>query len=437
MIVIIGGGESGVGAALLAKANGIVCFLSDESKINEKNLEELIENEIDFESGVHELVYDIQPEFVVISPGVPEDAPVIKVFKERAIDIISEIEFAFRYCRGVVLAITGSNGKTTTTNLIYHILETNNLTAVKCGNVGYSFSRAVSLYSEAYFVVEVSSFQLDGIRKFKPNVAILLNITPDHLDRYHYNFEKYIFSKFKIFKNLLEGDLLIINKQDPVIARYFIPSTCKAIIKEINCTLDEAELVYNGIELMADLSMTNLKGKHNAINASASIEALKFVGLNSEQIQMGLNSFVNDAHRLESVGIIEGVEYINDSKATNVDSVYWALDTMKKRVIWIAGGQDKGNDYSVLQSLVKLKVKALIALGANNEKIMNSFEESSLLIVNTNNMSDAVKEATSVSEPGDVVLLSPACASFDLFNNYEHRGNCFKAEVKKLNNISL
>ena len=432
MILILGAGESGVGAALLAKKFSIPVFVSDCNSIRPSFLKELIDNEIDFEEGSHSLAFDISPDFVVKSPGIPDQSEIVIHFKDMGTSLISEIEFAYTYCKAKIIAITGSNGKTTTTNLIYHLLHESKKNVVKAGNVGFSFSRAVAEKDWEYIVLELSSFQLDGIENFKSHIAVLLNITPDHLDRYHQRFDLYVNSKFRITLNQSKDDYLIYYGKDTAINDYLSSHSLNSKLIALIPELDENDIIRLNGEKLADLSTSHLKGRHNAINAACAIQAVKLLGLSNENIQEAINNFINDPHRLESVLTIDGVEFINDSKATNVDSVFWALDAMKKKVVWIAGGQDKGNDYTVLKPLIEKKVKALICLGVDNVKLINAYQGIIPVIKDTHDIHDAVNIAYESASSGDVVLLSPACASFDLFKNYEDRGLQFKKEVNVL-----
>ncbi|MBK8956258.1 MAG: UDP-N-acetylmuramoyl-L-alanine--D-glutamate ligase [Saprospiraceae bacterium] len=437
MVLILGAGESGVGAALLARKMGLSVFVSEKGLIRSQFKEELILNQIDFEEGSHEIAEQLQPDLLVKSPGIPDEAEILTHFKSKDIPSISEIEFAYPYCKGIIIGITGSNGKTTTTNLAYHLLHENGIKVCKCGNVGLSFARAVALGGYDYYVLELSSFQLDGIEKFTPTIAILLNITPDHLDRYGYKMERYIASKFRIAMNQKPEHTFIVFEGDRYIMQYLAEHPVQSEMVFVKPELSNSGIIYSDGKKIADTNTTKLKGRHNAINMTCATEVALRCGLTSVQIQNALNTFVNDPHRLESIGEINGVEFINDSKATNVDSVFWALDAMQKPVIWIAGGQDKGNEYQVLVPLISKKVKALIAMGVDNSKILKSFDGIVQEIRDTNSMADAMEAAMNIAQAGDVVLLSPACASFDLFKNYEDRGNQFKETFRifKLNTI--
>lgn len=433
MLVILGGGESGMGAALLAHKLSIPVFLSDSGLIKEEFRNHLIEKEIDFEEGGHEIVYDLIPTLVIKSPGIPDDTKIIQYFTSQDVEVISEIEFAFRHCTGKIIAITGSNGKTTTTNLIYHILKTADISVAKVGNVGYSFARSVAESKHQYYVIEVSSFQLDSIRLFRPYIGIILNITPDHLDRYQYKFENYIASKFRIALNQTEADHIILYKDESIL-KYYSNMNISSVIHWMKADLNSENTVIINEEKGPSIQNSVLQGRHNAMNISCAVEACKIVGIDSTIIQSAINSFRNDPHRLEHLATIKGVKYINDSKATNVDSVYWALDALNSRIIWIAGGQDKGNDYNSVLPLVKSKVKCLVALGVDNTKLIDFFSPY-VNVIDTHSMKDCVAHCGQLAETGDVVLLSPACASFDLFNNYMHRGEEFRNEVLSLKNL--
>ncbi len=432
MVLILGAGESGVGAALLAKKLGISVFVSDFSLIRAGFKEEFIQNEIDFEEGSHDLALETNPEYIIKSPGIPDDSEILNFFKGKGVAVISEIEFAYRHCEGNIIAITGSNGKTTTTNLCYHLLASAGRRVVKAGNVGYSFARAVAQGMYQDYVLELSSFQLDGIVHFKAHIAILLNITPDHMDRYNNRMDLYVASKFRIACNQDATDYLIFYSADPNISDYLSRHPQKSKLIPLHPMLDEQEQVIQDSVVLARLETTRLKGRHNAINVACAVTAAELSGVDALTIQSALEQFVNDPHRLELIETIDGTDYINDSKATNVDSVFWALDAMKRPVVWIVGGLDKGNDYTVLEHLVRQKVKAIVCLGKDNFKVIRAFKDIVPVIVDTHSMADAVAAAAGHAAPGDLVLLSPACASFDLFHNYEDRGNQFRQAVKLL-----
>ena len=434
MIVILGAGESGIGAALLAKKKGLIAFVSDQGTIKPSFQKELVDNEIDFESEGHHIIFDFVPEYVVKSPGIPDHSDIVKFYQHKGIKIISEVEFAYQFVNGIIIAITGSNGKTTTTNLSYHLLNQAGRNVIKCGNVGYSFARAVSQQDWEIYVLELSSFQLDGIDQFRPNIAVLLNITPDHLDRYNNSLDEYAASKFRIFENQKSEDYAIYYSKDSVIQSKLKTFHINASSIEVDPLLSTIGTLSDHQETLANLSTTVLRGKHNAINATCSIRAVQLLDLEPDKIQAGLNSFVNDPHRLELIAEVNQIKFINDSKATNVDSVFYALDSIERDIVWIVGGLDKGNDYSVILPLVKERVKSIIALGKDNTKLISYFSKTGIPIADTHSMEDAVQKSFELAAFQDTVLLSPACASFDLFQNYEHRGNCFKEEVlKRLN----
>lgn len=429
-ITILGAGESGVGAALLAKHQGYEVFVSDGGNIRKQFRKELIDNNIDFESGMHSFARIYRTDLVVKSPGVPNDSPAVKLCKKVGLQVISEIEFASRHTSAKIIAITGSNGKTTTTLLTHHLLKNAGLNTIAGGNLGTSFARLLLDKPADIYVLEISSFQLDDIDSFKPEVAVILNITPDHLDRYEGSMKKYADAKFKIIKNQKESDALIFYSKDDEINnrlnKYNYPGSLIGTPENIaagnSIPLGDFEI---------DFSKCSLKGPHNKINAFCALQAALIFGVKQEDLQSGLDSFVNAPHRLEKVAEKDGITFINDSKATNVDATYFALKAMEQKVIWIAGGVDKGNDYEVLLPLAKEKVKALICLGIKNEKLKTTFDGLVPKIVEANNMKLAVKMASDLAEAGETVLLSPACASFDLFKNYIDRGEQFKNSVSK------
>jgi UDP-N-acetylmuramoylalanine--D-glutamate ligase len=439
-LVILGGGESGVGAALLAKARGIDVFVSDKGILSDHYRDELIQNDIAFEEGCHSQSRILQAAEVVKSPGIPESTPLIMALKERGIPVISDIELAGRYSKSRMIGITGSNGKTTTTMWLHHTLKKAGVDAVLAGNVGVSPCRTLARRDPQCFVIELSSFQLDVMFQFRCNTAILTNITPDHLDRYDYKFQNYINAKLRILQNQTPDDIFIYGGDDPVL---------KANLKEVkpvsqwlsfSASNDAAAKVqgenmvlsFKGVTLVMPVADISLKGRHNLYNAMAVGLAALSMGLTPADVRAGLMSFQGVEHRLEPAGVINGVTYINDSKATNIDSTWYALESMTKPVIWIAGGTDKGNDYSTLLDMVRQKVKALVCMGVDNSKLVSAFTGEVSNVADTASLDEAMKEASRLAEPGDVVLLSPACASFDLFNNYEHRGQLFKTWV--LNN---
>ena len=429
--VVLGAGESGVGAAILAQKLGHDVFVSDKGKIREHYKEELNNKGIPYEEGQHDEKRILQADQVIKSPGIPDTVPIVVRLKESNTPVISEIEFAFPHTNAFLIGITGSNGKTTTTMLIHHLLQTAGWHVGLAGNVGYSFARNVAEQTYDYYVLELSSFQLDGIRTFRPDIAILLNITPDHLDRYDYQLENYIRSKFRIIQNCKEGDLFLYHGNDENTTSFL--ELARGEVKKIamNEQMIEGHVLHLNGEVF-DLKSTALRGRHNYSNALFAIYTLMYLGIEKEVIEQGLRSFVPVSHRLEPVGEIAGVLYLNDSKATNVDAVYYALEAMEQPVIWIVGGTDKGNDYEPLYPLVRQKVKAVVCLGADNRKLKTVFEKMVPQFEETDSAEMAVKVASRLAKAGDAVLLSPACASFDLFKNYIDRGDQFRAAVKKM-----
>lgn len=428
-IAILGGGESGVGAALLAQKQGFEVWVSDKGKIKEGFKTELLDNGLPYEEGQHTRERLFDADEIVKSPGIPDQAPLIGELVAAGIPVISEIEFASRFTTATLIGITGSNGKTTTTRLTYHLLQTAGLDVGMAGNVGRSFARILTDEPRAYYVLELSSFQLDGIDRFRPHIAMLLNITPDHLDRYDYKLENYVRSKFRILRNQKPEDLFLYNGDDPNIRAFLGDHPPKPRRIAITGAGIEGDRIHAG-DWTFDLGTTALRGRHNAMNALFAVNAARELGAAEAAARQGLETFVNAPHRLEPVGEIGGVTFLNDSKATNVDAVFYALEAMRQPVVWIVGGQDKGNDYEPLLGLVREKVKALVCLGVDNQKIIEAFGSLGKKIVETRSAADAVAAATQLAEPGDVVLLSPACASFDLFRNYEDRGDQFRAEVR-------
>ncbi|KHE68623.1 MULTISPECIES: UDP-N-acetylmuramoyl-L-alanine--D-glutamate ligase [Capnocytophaga] len=441
-LVILGGGESGVGTAILAKQKGWSVFLSDRGALKPQYRDILSRQNIDYEEGSHDEARILAADCIMKSPGIPDKADIIKKAREKQIPIISEIEFASQYTHSTIVAITGSNGKTTTTLLTHHIFKQAGLEVGLGGNIGYSFAELVAHSNPPYYVLEISSFQLDGIEHFAPHIAVLLNITPDHLDRYDYKFENYIASKFRIAMNQTANDYFIYDADDPVINDWLTthPLKPKCIGFSIEKELSEgAFLKDNKIHIMLenqttviDVEEISLKGKHNIKNTMAAAVAARLVNIRNASLRESLKGFQGAAHRLEEVKVVEGVTYINDSKATNVNSVYFALDTIKTPIVWIVGGQDKGNDYNSLLPYVHQKVKAIVCLGVDNTPILQSFYNVIDNMVETRSMEEAVKMAQRFATAGDTVLLSPACASFDLFKSYEDRGDQFKAAVAKL-----
>lgn len=431
-IVILGAGESGVGAARLAKKHGYEVFVSDKGPVKKEYKEALISWDISFEEEQHTTEKILNASEIVKSPGIPEKADLIQQAYNKGIPVISEIEFASRYTRAKIIGITGSNGKTTTTKLTGHLLQSAGIDAAIGGNVGLSFAGLVAEKDYPVFVLELSSFQLDGIKEFRPDVAVLLNITPDHLDRYGYKMENYVRSKFRIGMNQHRGDMFIYNSEDTVIRQYLNGIDPEVEMVPVSPDLFKDGKLFDGEDTWFDMTKCRLKGPHNMLNAICAVKSALAVGASREGIQQGLDTFVNAPHRLEVVETVGGVEFINDSKATNVDSVYWALRAMDKPVVLILGGQDKGNDYTPILPLVKEKVKGIVCMGLDNEKIVKVFSPILSQITETRSAEEAVQVAFNMAEPGDVVLLSPACASFDLFNNYEHRGEMFKKAVRNL-----
>ena len=442
-IVILGAGESGVGAALLAQQQGYEVFVSDAFLINPVFKNELVLNGIDFEEKIHTAEKVSAADLIMKSPGIPEKSEVVQELRKREIELISEIEFAYRY-KGdsKIIAITGSNGKTTTTAMVYHICKEATLNCAMVGNIGYSFARQVATDPKKLYVAEISSFQLDDIKTFRPDVVVLTNITKDHLDRYEYNFENYIKSKFNIIKNQAENDVFIYNADDEVTVKYLnkflnrtnpLPiSMRKSLPEGAYIISSEVHIKWQNEEMTMSIDDFAVKGKHNQYNTMAAGLSAVIMHIRKERIRDAIQTFQSLAHRMETVATIRGVEFINDSKATNTNSTWYALEAMTKPTILILGGIDKGNDYSFIKDLVKEKVKAIVCMGIDNRKIHEAFGNEVGLMVNTDNAKDAVQSAYHFANKGDVVLLSPACASFDLFNNYEDRGKQFKEAVKDL-----
>ena len=442
-MVILGAGESGVGAALLAQQQGYSVFVSDASLINPVFKNELSGSKIDYEEGKHTREKILNADLVVKSPGIPEKNELVKEIRKKGIEIVSEIEFAYMY-KGdsKIVAITGSNGKTTTTALVYHIFKHAELDCALVGNIGFSFARQVATEPKKVYVAEISSFQLDDIKTFRPDIAILTNITEDHLDRYEYNFENYIKSKFSIIKNQQEQDVFIYNADDQITIKYLnkflnrtkaLPiSMRKSLPQGAYITNAEMHIKWKNEEMNMSVEDFAVKGKHNQYNTMAAGLSAVVMDIRKEKIRDAVQTFQSLEHRMETVATIKGIEFINDSKATNTNSTWYALESMTKPTILILGGVDKGNDYSFIKDLVKEKVKAIVCMGKDNRKIHEAFGNDVELMVNTDNAKDAVQAAFHFADKGDVVLLSPACASFDLFKNYEDRGNQFKEAVKDL-----
>ncbi|MBQ7774204.1 MAG: UDP-N-acetylmuramoyl-L-alanine--D-glutamate ligase [Bacteroidales bacterium] len=441
-VVVLGGGESGTGSAVLAKVKGLDVFLSDSGKLKEDAKELLRKWDIDFEEGGHTIEKILNADEVIKSPGIPETAPLIVAIREKGIKIISEIEFAGRYCNAKKICITGSNGKTTTTSLIYFMLKNAGLNVGLGGNIGQSYAYQVATERYDYYVLELSSFQLDGMYEFKADIAILMNITPDHLDRYDFKMQNYINSKFRITQNMKEEDCFIFCKDDPVtigelekiVTRAkMLPFTQKEEVGE-GAWIDDGKMFVNvnGDVDFIYLKELALQGKHNVYNSMAAAIAAKAIKIDKKVIRESLMTFSGVEHRMEKVMKIKNVLYINDSKATNVDSAWYALDSMTTPVVWIAGGKDKGNDYAPLYDLVKDKVRVLICMGLHNEKLHENFADKVDMIFDVQSAKDAVAKAYEVAQPGETVLLSPCCASFDLFKSYEDRGRQFKDAIREL-----
>lgn len=440
-IVVLGGGESGCGAAYLAKKQGLEVFLSDKGAIKDNYKQFLIENEIEFEEGSHDEERILDANWIVKSPGIPKKAGIIQQIQEKGIRLSSEIEFASEFTDAKIIAITGSNGKTTTTSLIYYILKNDGLNVGLGGNIGYSFAKQVADENHEYYVLEVSSFQLDDIQNFRPYISLLLNLSKDHLDQYNYNYEEYALAKFRIAENQENDNFFIYNKDDEMSKNILEKLEIKAKMIPFSTKekLSEGGFINNDkieVKLQDDFSMKidelSLMGNHNVANSLAASIAGKILEINNESIRNSLMTFQAVEHRLELVTEIDGVKYINDSKATNVNATYYALESMKTPTVWIVGGLDKGNDYSEIEDLVKRKVKAIVCLGIDNEKIINFFKDKKEFIYDTSSMEKAVEISKSLAQKGDTVLLSPCCASFDLFKSYEDRGNQFKQQVLKV-----
>ena len=441
-LVILGGGESGVGTALLGKEKGYEVFVSDKGTIKEKYKQVLIHNEIEWEDENHAEEKILNADIVMKSPGIPDKAPLVKQIRDKGILVVSEIEFASKFTNATIIGITGSNGKTTTASLAHHILK-QELNVGLAGNIGDSFAKQVLEEDFENYVLEISSFQLDDIVDFKPHIAVITNITPDHLDRYDYQFEKYIASKFRIAMNQTKYDYLIYDADDNVIVNHLKNNPVQSILLPFSLTkkiengayLDDNNIritINNNNQIIMPTTNLTLEGKHNVKNAMAASTVAHLLKIRKQTIRESLENFHGVEHRLEQVLKINKVQYVNDSKATNVNATYYALESMDTPTVWIVGGEDKGNNYEELFSFVNEKVKAIICLGVDNEKLMKTFGGMVDVIVETQFMSEAVKIAYKITEAGDSVLLSPACASFDLFENYEDRGRQFKNAVRNL-----
>jgi UDP-N-acetylmuramoylalanine--D-glutamate ligase len=441
-LVVLGAGESGVGTAILGKQKGYEVFVSDKGEIKEEYKKVLEHFEIEWEENQHTEAKILNADLVMKSPGIPDKVSLVKKLVDSGISVISEIEFASKYTDATIIGITGSNGKTTTTMLTNHLLKEGGLHVGMAGNIGDSYAKMVAENDFSHYVLEISSFQLDGVLDFKPKVAIITNITPDHLDRYDYKFENYITSKFRITRNQDANDYLIYDADDEVIVNWLkdnpvqsklVPFSLKRELKW-GAWLDK-NIIRINIEpktLKMSTDFLTLEGQHNVKNAMAAGLASLLVNVRKETILQSIQNFQGAPHRLEKVLKINHVEYVNDSKATNINATYYALDGIRKPIVWIVGGVDKGNDYAELMPLVREKVKGIICLGMDNSKLIETFGNVVEPLVETFSMEEAVKVAYKMSDRGDTVLLSPACASFDLFENYEDRGNQFKAAIKKL-----
>jgi len=441
-IVVLGGAESGVGAAVLAKVKGFDVFLSDFGKIKPEYLKMLEDWDIPFEQGGHTPEKILNADEVIKSPGIPSTAPMVRELLAQGTHIVSEIEFASRYDSAKKICITGSNGKTTTTSLIHYLLKEAGLNVGLGGNIGKSYAFQVATEQHDYYVLEISSFQLDDTYEFRPDIAIITNITPDHLDRYDHKMENYINAKFKIARNLRPEDCFIFDSDDKITIEHLSRIILKAKMlpftqeKEVGqgAFVRDGQIVvrYGEEESRIYLNELALGGRHNVYNSMAAALAAKASGIDDETIRKSLKTFTPIEHRLEPVLTVKDVLYINDSKATNIDSAWYALECQTNPVVWIVGGTDKGNDYSILDDLVRTKVKAIVCMGVDNTKIRAAYAKFGLPIVDTGSAEEAVKASSELACPGDVVLLSPCCASFDLFDNYEDRGRKFKNAVRHL-----
>jgi len=441
-IVILGAGESGTGAAILAKSKGFDVFVSDKGLLKNKYKQILIENAIPYEEEMHTESLILNADEIIKSPGIPFTAAIIEKAVGLNIPVIDEIEFAFRYTTAKIIGITGTNGKTTTTLLTYHLLKSAGYNVGLAGNVGQSFALSVSENNYDWYVLELSSFQLDGTKTFRPDIGILLNITPDHLDRYQYSMQQYVLSKFQLIANMRNSDSFIYFEDDGHIASQFANSNISGSLFPVS--IKNETLVYVSGEIMnwhvgsvsmsINQSETTLRGKHNQVNTLASVTAALIAGVDEANIRKALGNFKNAPHRLEKIATIQSVSFINDSKATNVDSVKYAIDSFKEPLVWIAGGIDKGNDYKLIESLIRDKVHTLICLGKDNAKLIKAFKDKVSQVFETESVKEAVGLGLACAKPGDVVLLSPACASFDLFKNYEDRGEQFRQSVLDLKN---
>ncbi len=440
-IVVLGAGESGIGAALLAKKKGFDVFLSDKKNIAEELQVLLNKESIGWEAGMHTLEFMKGVRTVVKSPGIPDTLPLIQDLKKQGSKIISEIEFASQYTHATLIGITGTNGKTTTTMLTYEILKNAGLNVGLAGNIGTSFARQVAQEEFDYYVLEISSFQLDNIRNFAPHISVITNITPDHLDRYQYSLEEYIQAKLKIFQNQSQKDFILFNVDDPILSEALSNHQSKAIKipygfenQDQGVTHKKNHFVFKqkNKEVMINTAQFTLAGRHNLLNAMAAATIGSLLDISKESIRDSLTHFKGAPHRMEKVLTIQRVNYINDSKATNVNATYFALESIGTPLVWIVGGVDKGNNYDSLLPLIRTKAKAIVCLGVDNQKLKDTFEGITDIFIETQSMTEAVKIAHKVAGPKETVLLSPACASFDLFKNYEDRGDQFKSAVRNL-----
>ncbi len=441
-IAILGGGESGVGTALLAKQKGYEVFLSDFGLIKQKYKKVLEENAVEWEEGTHTEERILAADIVMKSPGIPDKVTIVKAIKEKGIPVVSEIEFAYAYAQNISIGITGSNGKTTTTLLTHHVLKEAGLNIGVAGNIGDSFAEQIAVAPDKIYVLELSSFQLDGIETYKPHIAVITNLSPDHLDRYDYKYENYIEAKFRITKNQTEEDFLIYDDDDEEIKKWLSTHKVKAqlvpfsLTKKLNqgAYLEDNNIrsMINDEKVIIPIKEIAIEGKHNVKNAMAATLVAQMMKVRKQTIRESLSNFQGAEHRLEKVAKINKVQYINDSKATNVNATYFALESMNVPTVWIVGGVDKGNDYDELMAFVHEKVKAIICLGIDNEKIKKAFSNVVDIMIETTSMNEAVKIASKIAEEGEAVLLSPACASFDLFTSYEDRGHQFKEAVNNI-----
>lgn len=442
-IVILGAGESGTGAAILARQKGFDVFVSDAGKIKPFYRDMLDEYHVIYESGGHTERLITNASEVIKSPGIPESAPIVKLLRKKGVQIISEIEFAGRYTNAKKICITGSNGKTTTTSLIHHMMRKAGLNVGMAGNVGRSFAFQVATEGYDFYVLELSSFQLDGMYEFRADIAILLNITPDHLDRYDYNFQNYVDSKFRVSQNLTEDEYFVFCSDDEITIKELekivskaeqLPFAYNKKEKDVAWVENDEKMVieFDDVDFSMSLEELSLKGRHNTYNSMAAGIAGNVLKIRNDVIREALTDFQGVEHRLETVMKVHGITFINDSKATNVNSTWYALESVKGKAVWIVGGVDKGNDYSELYNLVENKVKAIVCLGKDNQRLLQAFSGKVESIVETKNMEEAVKTAYYLARDGETVLLSPACASFDLFESFEDRGRQFKTAVKSL-----